>query len=234
MKGGSMLSISKWKTGGALAALVLMFLALSWALPGGEAQAGKKGKTAKGETIIKVEPAEVGINITLHGEGRMDMDGKKMDLVAFNKAVVGLASKKNGPVINLRCEDDVAMGELFAFQAFLTERDLHRIRFVGAGENGIPYKLPGSGLQEKLAQIGEQDKLRVFINAKGKCSLGGKNVKETGLVKSIEKRLAENPMLVLIIQTDAETPYLDFMNHFRKVKVAGATRVAIAPPKEAG
>ena len=89
MKGGGLMTISKWKLAGALAGMLALFLALSWALPGGQALAGKDGKDEEAVKVIKkpLPPGmeAKGITVTLHGQGKMDMDGHATDIAPFNK-----------------------------------------------------------------------------------------------------------------------------------------------------
>lgn len=231
MKGGGMLPISKWKVGGALVALLVLFLALSWALPEGDALAGKD----KGEKVVKKIQADAplkGVKVTLHGEGKMDMDGQSMDILAFNRKFMGLEG--DAPVINLECKKTLPMGELFAFQQTLAERGLTKVRYL-AGAEAMPYKLPDADqskkLAAKLAELPPEHVTHLTVTAAGDRLLDGKKLPMKKIMAKLSERIEADPKLVVVIETEAKTAYGSFVDAFAGLKKIGADKIAIAPPQ---
>lgn len=223
MKGGGMLPIAKWKLGGTLGALVLVFLALSWSLPGGEALAGKEREAAA------ALPAK-GIEIVLHKGGKMDMNGESTDLVAFNKHIMGFDRGDDGPLLKIRCDGDLPMSEFYGYTRAFAERGLRKVIYMDELDNGVPHLLPPGGAEDAFKTLDENDRLVLRVNPEGKYLLAGKAMGEKQLVESLIKWQAKNPKLVLVVQSEALTSYQRFIDAMRLVRQADMQRVAVAPP----
>jgi hypothetical protein len=234
MKGGGLMTISKWKAGGALVALAALFLALSWALPSGQALAGKDAKDEQPVKVIKkpLPPGTQaeGITVTLHGQGKMDMDGQAMDLVAFNKKFMGLGEAE-APLIMEKCADALQMGELFGFQQAMVERGMSKIAYVGGPEPWPSTLAAQHEMQVKLAQLPKEQVATVTVTAAGEHLLDGKALPMEKIALKLGKRLEATPTLVVLVETEAGTRYGDFMATFKELRQAGAQKLALLPPK---
>ncbi len=209
-----MSKLAKWKTASALITMLGLFLALSWVLPGSTVLADKSK----------------GIDIVLHGDGKMDMNGAQADIMAFNKRFMGYDKDKPGPVINLSVDSDLPMSEFYGYSRTFAERGMTRIRLQNESGVDLPHILPAAGLEDAFKKIDEADRLTLWIHPKGKFILGGKKAGAEKIVKILTARQADNPRLVLVVQTEAKTPYGRFIEGMRLVKKADMKRVAVAPP----
>jgi beta-lactamase regulating signal transducer with metallopeptidase domain len=226
VKEGDMLSVSKKKLAAIVAALVVTMLPFSMVLGGADSAA----PSAANAGTKKASASYPTVDVALTGDV-IKIDGRKTTLDAFSKHMEkATATYDTKPVVNISCDGDVAMASWFEVQKKLLEMGMVKVSFSDDIGNGLPMVLPDEKLIQKTKELPEDDICHVKVGADGQLYVGKKKAKGDKLVQYIEKRLVENPHLVVSIHMDQMTTYDDFVQTLARVKKAGAERVLINNP----
>lgn len=92
-------------------------------------------------------------------------------------------------------------------------------------EMGIPLILPGAVSQR--VQVSRKNVLQITSNAAGTVFIDGESVALPTLHNLVEARIAENPDLVVSIETHPEAAYQVMISVLDQVKMARAERISI-------
>ncbi len=228
-KGGNMQTTARWRTGIALAALLILLPGLSWAPA--EPAKEKKSKTKIEKKVKQATGKEKELQLTLLGDGKMELFGKQAGYDKLDALLGELKAKELYPVVNLSCAKGVSMGDLYKLNGFLVERDCAKVRFMSDGSEARPFILPSKGAAKKVAQLEDKDVTTILVPAKGKILMDGKKVSTEKLSELLTMALDSNEFLVVALRSEPETSYTRFMKAFASAQAAGAQRIAVLPPK---
>lgn len=92
-------------------------------------------------------------------------------------------------------------------------------------EMGIPLILPGSVSQK--VQVSRKNVLQITSNAAGTVFIDGQAVAVPSLHYLVEERLADNPDVVVSIETHPQAPYQVMVSVLDQVKKAKADKISI-------
>jgi len=92
-------------------------------------------------------------------------------------------------------------------------------------EQGIPLILPGSTAVTK--QINRKNVMVIVCDATGSVFVDDQAFPIDGLEKEVERRIAENPNLVVSIETHPDATYDAMVDVLDEVKLANAERISI-------
>ena len=258
MKGGAMLS--KGKTIALLAGLLLLVLPLSWYHTSAASEEGKKARTENsrpGERSQENqktpqpapaaplepapeavparpapprEPAGGSISIEVGGGERVVVDGEAVGWTVMTEQLRKIAAVDDKKVIKLKCADDTPMEQIHRIHKVLRDSGLDRIEYRNGEGYGAPLVLPPSDLEERLGEINAIAKAVLLVAASGRVTLDGEPVGMQDLSDIVAKRLEKVPPLVVLLQTEKQTLYKDFLETLAALKKAGAQRIAIMEP----
>ena len=96
-------------------------------------------------------------------------------------------------------------------------------------DKGIGMVLPPAGSGK---EVPKKNICHVWINAAGEIALEGHIVPLSALRGDIERRIAENPKLIVSLKADREAAYEVFIDVLDELKLAGSERISIASPEE--
>lgn len=95
-------------------------------------------------------------------------------------------------------------------------------------DKGIGMQLPPAG---ETKQIQQKNICNIWVNAAGDILINlSEQVPITQLRADIERRLAENELLIISLKGDEETPYEKFIQVLDEIKLSGAERISLASP----
>ncbi|MCD6595593.1 biopolymer transporter ExbD [bacterium] len=84
-------------------------------------------------------------------------------------------------------------------------------------DKGLGLTLPPPGKEVKLTK---ENVLSVYINSEGKILIGEEIITSDQIRERVEKRLNENPELVVSLVTDAKADYNSMVNALDEIKLA--------------
>ncbi|NIR50619.1 biopolymer transporter ExbD [candidate division KSB1 bacterium] len=96
-------------------------------------------------------------------------------------------------------------------------------------DRGIGLTLPAKGEQ---TEVRTKNITNLLINAQGEVLLDDEIVPVNEIHRIIERKLEENPKLIVSVKTDRETQYDTYIQALDELKVANATRISIAEPEK--
>ena len=96
-------------------------------------------------------------------------------------------------------------------------------------DKGIGMVLPPAGSGK---EVPKKNICHVWINAAGEIALEGNLMPLSALRGDIERRIAENPKLIVSLKSDRATAYEVFIDVLDELKLAGSERISIASPEE--
>ena len=96
-------------------------------------------------------------------------------------------------------------------------------------DRGIGMVLPPAGSGK---EVPKKNICHVWINAAGEIALEGNLMPLSALRGDIERRIAENPKLIVSLKSDRATAYEVFIDVLDELKLAGSERISIASPEE--
>lgn len=229
---GGVRMMSIWKKTILAACLVILAAALSWHQGEVSAQDSRPAQGGAGEE----SPSSVHITATLKNDGSIVMvtksdSWKTTDLA---KAFTGhMEYDSEHTVIDLHCEDEVTMDRVYAFQAEMQKRGISRIRYATHEDGGVPLQLPPREMIDRLAEMPPEMLCRVYVDGAGAIGMGGKTIRGADVGRQIGSCVSSNEAIVVVIETDEDTPFSAFVTTLAAVTGAGAQRVAIMPPTRA-
>jgi len=71
-----------------------------------------------------------------------------------------------------------------------------------------------------------------LINQEGEILLNNETIQINELNRLVRQRLTDNPNLIISVKTDKKTKYGIFIQVLDELKIANASRISIAEPKE--
>lgn len=92
---------------------------------------------------------------------------------------------------------------------------------------GMPFVLPAATEQQEIVKIKESNTATIEIGASNVVTLQGIPVPINALQRDLEKRLTENPKLVVIVQNHPMSDYGIFASVLDEIRLAQCRRVAI-------
>lgn len=92
---------------------------------------------------------------------------------------------------------------------------------------GMPFVLPAATEQEDIIKIKESNTATIEIGASNVVTMQGVPVSINALQRDLEKRLTENPKLVVIVQNHPMSDYGIFAAVLDEIRLAQCRRVAI-------
>jgi biopolymer transport protein ExbD len=96
-------------------------------------------------------------------------------------------------------------------------------------DKGISLVLPPKG---ETKEVSRKNIVNILVNAEGKVMVGDE-IMEIPMVKNIiQRRIAENPNLIISVKTDANTIYRDYIRVLDQLKQANAKKISIAEPEK--
>lgn len=232
---GRMRSISKTRMMMLTAAIVLLAVSLSWyhgeadtvdPYPAPPAQPSPTAHPAP-PTSPSQEISKRAINVSLASDGA-EVDGKSIDMSKLVEALKSLGGDDpENVMVKFVCAGDVSMGQVRIFHEALGEAGIDKIRY-GQGEGeGLALQLPPQKAIDRLDEMPEDMIIDVILYENGDATVGLGKVKSDELAGSIENRLAENPLAIVVIHNDKNTSYGDFVRVLGLIKSCGAERVVV-------
>jgi biopolymer transport protein ExbD len=95
-------------------------------------------------------------------------------------------------------------------------------------DKGLQLTLPAKGMS---TQVPKQNIVNLLINESGEVMLNETIIPIESIREDIKRRLAQNPALIVSIQTMTRTRYQVFVHVLDQVKRAEAGRISIAEPE---
>lgn len=92
---------------------------------------------------------------------------------------------------------------------------------------GMPFVLPAATEKEDIVRIKESNTATIEIGAANVVTLQGRPIAINALQRDLEKRLVENPKLVVIVQNHPQSDYGLFAAVLDEIRLAQCRRVAI-------
>lgn len=92
-------------------------------------------------------------------------------------------------------------------------------------DKGIGLVLPPKG---ETKEVPKKNITNLLINAEGTVMLDENIVDVRDIRMQIQRKLQENPNLIVSVKTDANTQYSDYVRVLDQLKQANATRISLA------
>ncbi len=92
---------------------------------------------------------------------------------------------------------------------------------------GMPFVLPAATEQQEIVKIKESNTATIQIGASNVVTLQDVPISINALQRDLEKRLTENPKLVVIVQNHPMSDYGIFASVLDEIRLAQCRRVAI-------
>jgi len=97
-------------------------------------------------------------------------------------------------------------------------------------DKGIGMQLPPQGEAKKIQK---KNICNIWVNVNGDILINlSDNVHISQLRADLERRMAENELLIISLKADEETPYDKFIDVLDEVKLSGADKISLASPSE--
>ncbi len=96
-------------------------------------------------------------------------------------------------------------------------------------EMGIGLTLPPWSEGDVL-QVRKKNMLNIWVNAAGEILLADEIVSMRQVQPEVERRVLENPLLIVSLKADRETDYNTFIQVLDQVKQAKAPKISLAEP----
>lgn len=96
-------------------------------------------------------------------------------------------------------------------------------------DKGIGLVLPPKG---ETKEVSKKNILNILINAEGKVMVDDAIMEISMLKTVIQRKIAENPNLILSVKTDVNTIYRDYIHVLDQLKQANAKKISIAEPEK--
>ena len=91
-------------------------------------------------------------------------------------------------------------------------------------------QLPPQGESKKIQK---KNICNIWVNVNGDILINlSDNVPLSQLRADLERRMAENELLIISLKADEETPYDKFIDVLDEVKLSGADKISLASPSE--
>jgi biopolymer transport protein ExbD len=97
-------------------------------------------------------------------------------------------------------------------------------------EMGLGLTLPPIQEEAEKVQVRTKNICNIWVNAAGEILLADEIVSLQQVRPEVERRLRENPLLIVSLKTDRETRYDNFIQVLDEIKAAGATKISLAEP----
>jgi len=96
-------------------------------------------------------------------------------------------------------------------------------------DKGIGMQLPPAGESKKIQK---KNICNIWVNASGEILINLElAVPLQQLRTNIQQRLQANPLLIVSLKADEETPYDTFIKVLDEVKLSGADKISLASPE---
>jgi len=96
-------------------------------------------------------------------------------------------------------------------------------------EMGIGLTLPPWS-EEDVLQVRKKNMLNIWVNAAGEILLADEIVSLRQVAPEVDRRVQENPLLIVSLKADRETDYNTFIQVLDQVKLAEAPKISLADP----
>ena len=96
-------------------------------------------------------------------------------------------------------------------------------------EMGIGLTLPPWS-EEDVLQVRKKNMLNIWVNAAGEILLADEIVSLRQVAPEVDRRVAENPLLIVSLKADRETSYDIFIQVLDQIKLADAPKISLADP----
>jgi biopolymer transport protein ExbD len=170
----------------------------------------------------------VQLEVTI-GDG-FEIDGQPVSRGELAEKLLGAYEARNREVaVDVRCEEGVKVAALRELHDAMLAHGLHRIQYFGHSGEPVPYVLPAPQMTDRLADLPAEAISRLRVGPDG-LNLDGRDVTREALGPAVHARLAENPSVVVIVESEADVAYADFVAVLGEVTAAGAERLAIEIP----
>jgi biopolymer transport protein ExbD len=97
-------------------------------------------------------------------------------------------------------------------------------------EMGLGLTLPPIQEEAEKVQVRAKNICNIWVNAAGEILLADEIVSLQQVRPEVERRLRENPLLIVSLKTDRETRYDDFIQVLDEIKASGANKISLAEP----
>ena len=94
-------------------------------------------------------------------------------------------------------------------------------------DKGISLVLPSEGNE---LEVNRKNIVNILMNESGKVLIDDKPTKVRNIRELIERKIANNPNLIISVQTHPRTKYQDYLRILDQLKEAKATKISIANP----
>jgi len=92
-------------------------------------------------------------------------------------------------------------------------------------DKGIGLVLPPKG---ETKEVPKKNITNLLIDAEGRVMLDENIIEIREIKLAIQKKIMENPNLIISVKTDANTQYSDYIRVLDQLKQANATRISLA------
>jgi len=97
-------------------------------------------------------------------------------------------------------------------------------------DKGIGMRLPPAGESKKIQK---RNICNVWVNVNGEILINLEEAVPLGQLRmNIQRRLEANPLLIVSLKADEETPYNTFIQVLDEVKLSGADKISLASPEK--
>ncbi len=96
-------------------------------------------------------------------------------------------------------------------------------------DKGIGLVLPPKG---ETKEVPKKNIANLLINADGRVMIDNEEANIQDIRMIIQRKLAENPKLIVSVKTDANTDYQSYIRVLDQLKLANATKISLAEPEK--
>ncbi len=96
-------------------------------------------------------------------------------------------------------------------------------------DKGIGLVLPPKG---ETKEVPKKNIANLLINADGRVMIDNEEANIQDVRMIIQRKLAENPKLIVSVKTDANTDYQSYIRVLDQLKLANATKISLAEPEK--
>lgn len=96
-------------------------------------------------------------------------------------------------------------------------------------DKGIGLVLPPKG---ETKEVPKKNISNLLINADGRVMIDNEEANIQDVRMIIQRKLAENPKLIVSVKTDANTDYQSYIRVLDQLKLANATKISLAEPEK--
>lgn len=96
-------------------------------------------------------------------------------------------------------------------------------------DKGIGLVLPPKG---ETKEVPKKNIANLLISAEGRVMIDNEEANIQDIRMIIQRKLAENPKLIVSVKTDEKTDYQSYIRVLDQLKLANATKISLAEPEK--